>query len=178
LSGFHGVIRLCLTAFWMQHLLLPVLKNRRTKRFFILGIAAEAKLKINRKFFSKNNPTVRSIQLNHRYCNMSTRRSTRIKKVSIRCNGDVDSVSPDLSEGEKTVSVAGVVAIFSNEGEDAEEDDAEEVGDDDGDGEHNVSSDELEQKLSGKKRYQAPTRTSQRRNCSGAGTMKNRRLRI
>ena len=52
---------------------------------------------------------------------MSTRRSTRIKKVSIRCNGDVDSVSPDLSEGEKTVSVAGVVAIFSNEGEDAEE---------------------------------------------------------
>ena len=69
---------------------------------------------------------------------MSTRRSARIKKVSIRCNGNVDSVSPDLSEGKETVSVAGVVAIFSNEGEDAKEEDAEEEdveedGDNDGD---------------------------------------------
>ena len=46
---------------------------------------------------------------------MSTRRSARIKKVSIRCNGNVDSVSPDLSEGKETVSVAGAVAVFSNE---------------------------------------------------------------
>ena len=52
---------------------------------------------------------------------MSTRRSARIKKVSIRCNGNVDSVSPDLIEGEDTISVAGVVVVFSNEGEDAEE---------------------------------------------------------
>ena len=61
-------------------MVLPVLKNRRTKRFFILGIAAEAKLKINRKFFSKNNPTVRSIQLNHRYCNSNTNNTSIIRR--------------------------------------------------------------------------------------------------
>ena len=82
---------------------------------------------------------------------MSTRRSARIKKVSIPCNGNAGSVSPDLSEEEDTISVVGVVVVFSNEGEDAEED-----VDDDGDGVHSVGSDELEQKLSGKKRYQAP----------------------
>ena len=104
---------------------------------------------------------------------MSTRRSARNKIVSIPCNGNASSVSPDLSEEEDTISVVGVVVVFSNEGEDAEED-----VDDDGDGVHSVGSDELEQKLSGKKRYRSPTRTSQRRNCSGARTMKNRRLRI
>ena len=86
---------------------------------------------------------------------MSTRRSARIKKVSIPCNGNAGSVSPDLSEEEDTISEVGVVVVFSNEGEDAEED-GDDDGDDDGDGVHSVSSDELEQKLSGKKRYQAP----------------------
>mmetsp|Transcript_16000 Transcript_16000/g.24944 ORF Transcript_16000/g.24944 Transcript_16000/m.24944 type:complete len:124 (-) Transcript_16000:771-1142(-) len=123
---------------------------------------------------------------------MSTRRSARIKKVSICCNGDVGSVSPDLSEGEETISVAGVVAVFSNEMEDAEEEDAEEDdaeeedveedgdndGDENGDGEHSVSSDELEQILVERKDTRAHTKTLQRRNCSGAGMMKNRRLRI
>ena len=86
---------------------------------------------------------------------MSTRRSARIKKVSIPCNGNAGSVSPDLSEEEDTISVVGVVVVFSNEGEDAEED-GDDDGDDDGDGVHSVSSDELEQKLSGKKRYRPP----------------------
>ena len=68
---------------------------------------------------------------------MSTRSSARIKKVSIRCNGNVDSVPPDQSEGEDTIiGVTGIVAVFKQEY-------AEENGTDDCDGEHSVSSNEL-----------------------------------